>query len=428
MKISLDLSNMKPKTSYRKKNKSSLFNSVVKTPREHTPKLVQQTSHKLLRHKKSLSNKKLTMFNHQPSEEDSDSLSNMNLYDKFKPNKMSLIYKKEKPSDNKTNVLRRRRKKNPVNETPTSHNTSVQTLHNILNNLNSKVRNFNNNFGKAPYKLNNNMSKKTVKSNSLANEGSRRKLKSSKSLAEHKIRRRDSKLSELKGTINSIKEISVEKTKLNNREDSKTISNLKRNNSINLNLNVKFNIEGLTNQDSEKKFTLTNSCYKPKVQLAVEDGKKKKRKLTDNRYKTDRNKTEESKPFGYSSLLLRKSSLMGFGFLNANEQKTPPYFTQTLLTTLTNKAVFGKKRDDYHREIFFSHFKETYLHYSHLNRSNFKDKLDKVEGKYDVFKKPTLSKNVLVLDLDETLVFCSYRQNNKEAIGVRIPGQSQVVG
>ena len=441
MKINLDFANTKLVRGKPKKSKASLMNSIsTKCKGKKGEHDYCETDRTFSKKRTSLSNKKLNSFLRKKEEgKQAEFPSQMNLYERFKKDRMTDLSAVGKTHVGMSSLIERREKrKQRGSETLLSQNTSFHTLHNVLNNLNNRT--------KDEMKEDNALTPKaqtqrlgfmktartTLRKNSLLNtEDINSRAYNNKSLNVNRLLKRDkleNQTKEIKGMVHSITDFSVEKTSRTLNSPKSGGLHGKQNSSINLNVNFKFKIEGLTNNNKITFEKQKEKKSKNLIDISEESVEKKKIKKNSDCSKYKAQKAYTGKGIGYKSLLPRRNSLMNLSYFMSTESNKPSYYIKTMLKTLENKILLGRKNDDYYRELYFHHFRESYLHYSHLNRINVEEKLDKVESVVSVFKNSRKkTKELLVLDLDETLVFCSYKQNNKEALETKVPGTYQKI-
>ena len=129
-----------------------------------------------------------------------------------------------------------------------------------------------------------------------------------------------------------------------------------------------------------------------------------------------------------SSLLSKEDNLDDIKSIHSEQQEQFPgdYFYGAMLKALQNKVILGKKKDVYSNELFFHHFKETYLHFTYLNKIDLSDYLNGFKD-FSTVPVDQSSKGLLILDLDETLIHCSFKKSNNEAVDIHIEETNQTV-
>ena len=192
---------------------------------------------------------------------------------------------------------------------------------------------------------------------------------------------------------------------INNKE---VINKKKIKNEISVNLNLNFNIDGIPKEKETKKEAKKDKGGK----LKKKDSKKM-------------NKPSDSRK-NLIDIMSADFSEEEPNLMEPEKVTELTYYKKSLLSTLNNKLVLGKKKDTYLNELFFDHFKSTYLDFAILNKTDVKRMLKKARPFADPFQS-TNSKGYLFLDLDETLVHCSFKKGNNEAIPFKISNSNQTV-
>ena len=191
------------------------------------------------------------------------------------------------------------------------------------------------------------------------------------------------------------------------------INKKKIKNEISVNLNLNFNIDGISKDKNSNK-----------------DKKQKKdtQKEKNERFKNDNKKIAEPSDSKKNliDILSMELSKEDIDIPEPEKIGDLDYYRKDILATLSNKLILGQKTDTYTNELFFDHFKSTYLDFSVLNKTNMKRMLKKAKPLTDL-SFISENKKYLFLDLDETLVYCSFKKGNNEAIPFQLSNSNQTV-
>lgn len=192
---------------------------------------------------------------------------------------------------------------------------------------------------------------------------------------------------------------------------------LRKTSAINFNLNFNLAINGcgqlVSHKNSNAKksltgFTVSKSKLTPNEKLTrpVNTPFLKKPEKTPNK---------PVQAFKFSST---NGRLNDTKIVKAEEDK--PYYVGNIVTALKSKLKKAGKHDSYYNELYYNHFKITYMHFLELNRYERSKRQLKIPVITPKIKVPSnVSKAYLLLDLDETLIFCSSKQSNHNAIEIR---------
>lgn len=211
-------------------------------------------------------------------------------------------------------------------------------------------------------------------------------------------------------------------------------SKKKKKKEINFNLNLKFEIGNITNKKVTQNIKIDEINKLPKTDRAETKQQKQRKKKDRQTFQKETNtdiedesRREEVTPKSQIHLVspINANSLME---LYSPKTKNPTsYYKEAMLRTLRNKVILGKKKDIYSNEVFFNHFRDTYLHFGYLKKTGVRKRyipMDKYHNPPFANKK----QKILILDLDETLVHISFKKSNNEAIPLNIEGSNQLVG
>lgn len=195
-----------------------------------------------------------------------------------------------------------------------------------------------------------------------------------------------------------------------------------------INLNVNFNVE-----ISECEARLSTNNPKTGIQQieSLRTGPRPKLSLQ-KRYDLGLDspfikKPKANKLSEQSGLQILSNSMISGSRLSRQVEESN-YYVSTMVKTLKSKLSSGGRQDGYFTELYYTHFKTTHMHLAELNRyEKTKKGQDALEPSSKIKLLPNLSKPHLLLDLDETLIHCSTKKSNHEAIQVKSKAYNYVV-
>lgn len=425
------------------KHKSSLSNLSLILPKKDTNKPSVKNKAK---RKSSLSNKKNNNSVAREKERKSKLPPDMNLYNRYKASKTkdyqnlkriktNLTVEVDKIKKGFSDLLKKGRKERKEKQITQERERVPDNFINTERDYGSvsfykrhtdlgfrKTVNYNKPDGQRPSLLNRGMRGDMPKrKSSLANIDKNKGMHSHSQITgqkEYSLSRNDDMMNRESVVSNLIK------SEVYNTKQEKGIR--KKKSGINLNLNLKFEIGDITNGNLNKNIQIgERNQQKQKLRPRQTDitGLKSFQESL-NTTQIQRTNSQDN-PL---ALLSKGSEIDDIKSIHSIEQtKTAgDYFCGSMLKTLQNKIILGKKKDIYSNEVFFHHFKETFLHFSYLNKIDLIGHLEEFKDLNTVNINQS-AKGVLVLDLDETLIHCSYKKGNNEAVEIYIEDSKQAV-
>ena len=209
------------------------------------------------------------------------------------------------------------------------------------------------------------------------------------------------------------------------KQKSDCMKGHKKSGEINLKVNVKLEIGGVnqTKQTQQKKTLLKSGNFKK--EKALQKNTQLNKALGQSYKTTNKSSTSIQDPAKCKNKTPSNAMIktMGDSMKHIKPKSTSTYYVSSMVKALKNKLMLNGKKDCYYNELYFQHFKNTYMHFNELQRL--------VKSRYLVNKQKATKGlcisedsecNILVLDLDETLVFCAMEKKSYDAIKVKIDG------